>query len=89
MNPQDIRALRERLGWSQPVLAALVGANAVAVSRWELGHARPTHFQVQLLSAFGAGAERRAELGAEVLELFRERGPVAGLAAALHATMAT
>ncbi len=41
LTPEAIRALRVRLGLTQPQFAALISCDAITVSRWETGRRRP------------------------------------------------
>ncbi len=41
LTPEAIRALRARLGLTQPQFAARIGCDAITVSRWENGWRRP------------------------------------------------
>ncbi len=41
LTPEAIKALRARLGLTQPQFAALIGCDAITVSRWERGIRRP------------------------------------------------
>jgi transcriptional regulator with XRE-family HTH domain len=44
MAPDELHRLRVRMGWSQALLAQLVGVSPVTVRRWESGRVRiPTH----------------------------------------------
>jgi len=40
ISPDEIRALRRRLGWTQQRLAQAVGASVATVARWESGERR-------------------------------------------------
>ena len=42
MNNKEIKALREKLGLTQKDLAAIVGVDAITVSRWERAEQRPS-----------------------------------------------
>lgn len=37
MKPADLKAWRERMGWSQPRLAEALGVHPMTVSKWERG----------------------------------------------------
>ncbi|MBM3987213.1 MAG: helix-turn-helix domain-containing protein [Planctomycetes bacterium] len=54
----NVRKLRERLTLSQAGLAALVGAHAMTVSKWERGVAKPAEPQVRTLRALARAAEQ-------------------------------
>lgn len=41
VTPEEIRALRERLGLTQQQMADKIGTTNTTISRWELGTARP------------------------------------------------
>src|SRR5665213_3293820 len=47
--PADIKALRTKLGLSQPVFAQLIGASAILVQKWETGERRPDGMARRLL----------------------------------------
>ena len=44
MNAEEIKALREKRGWTQARLARHLGVSVTTVSRWETGHYRPLPF---------------------------------------------
>ena len=46
----DIRAMRLRLGWSQPEAAKRFGVNVRTLSRWENMRARPSNLALQKVS---------------------------------------
>ena len=54
----NVRKLRERLSLSQAGLAALVGAHAMTVSKWERGVAKPAEPQARTLRALARASER-------------------------------
>jgi transcriptional regulator with XRE-family HTH domain len=37
MEPEELRRLRERLGWTQGALADALGVHRVTVAKWEAG----------------------------------------------------
>lgn len=49
MTPGQIKAVRKRLGVSQPVLAAHLGTTASTVIQWESGMKRPSGMGLRLL----------------------------------------
>ena len=49
MTPQEIRALRDRLGWSRERMAHELGVSASTIVRWEAGTTRPSNLAVQAL----------------------------------------
>jgi putative transcriptional regulator len=49
MSPADIAALREKIGFSQAVMAAYLNVAAHTVSQWERGERRPTGAALKLL----------------------------------------
>lgn len=49
-NEQDIRTLRERLRFSQPVFAHYLNTTASTVRKWEQGEARPKGPALKLLN---------------------------------------
>lgn len=50
MSPDEVSALRERLGVTQEELARLVGVSSMTVSRWERGVAKPSRLADQQLA---------------------------------------
>jgi putative transcriptional regulator len=46
---KDIRALRGRLGLSQPVFASVLNASPSAVRQWEIGQKHPAGMAAKLL----------------------------------------
>jgi transcriptional regulator with XRE-family HTH domain len=53
----EIRAIRERLGLSQPQLAQLLGVHALTISKWERGVLTPSGHQETLLRSFRKAAK--------------------------------
>jgi len=54
MTGVEIRALREKLGWTQMVLAEAIGVTSNTVARWERGEiaiSEPTSRLVQKIAA--------------------------------------
>jgi putative transcriptional regulator len=49
VTPGDVRALRQRLGLSQPVFAQALNVSAATVQHWEQGHKRPSGAAKRLL----------------------------------------
>jgi transcriptional regulator with XRE-family HTH domain len=41
LNPEDIRQLRQRLGWSAAEMARRMGCSIELVAAWEAGHQSP------------------------------------------------
>jgi DNA-binding transcriptional regulator YiaG len=41
MTPEQIKALRNKLGWSQPRLAKYLSTSVHTISQWETGHHKP------------------------------------------------
>ena len=72
----NVRKLRERLSLSQAGLAALVGAHAMTVSKWERGVAKPAEPQARTLRALARAAER----GWKAEDLAAKRDPARALA---------
>lgn len=54
----EIRAIRDRLGLTQPQLAQLLGVHPLTVSKWERGLLNPTAHQQVMLQSFGKAAKR-------------------------------
>jgi HTH-type transcriptional regulator/antitoxin MqsA len=64
LRPEEIRAIRERLGLSQRAFERLLGVGAKTVVRWERGTVfqnRATDALLRLVGSFGAAAEFLAE----------------------------
>jgi molybdopterin-binding protein len=55
----ELKSLRARLGLAQRDLAALVGAHAMTVSRWERGVLEPSPHQRAILRALADAADGR------------------------------
>ena len=55
----DVRALRERLGWSREKLASELNVSLQSVYRWEAGRTKPLPTVVRQLEAL----EKRASRG--------------------------
>lgn len=56
MQPEDIRPLRERLGWSQQELAEYLGVDQSSISRMERGQP-PSGPVIRLLAALSNASE--------------------------------
>lgn len=56
--PVSVERVRSKLSLSQAEFAALVGAHAMTVSKWERGVARPSPHQRRLIEAFELAAKR-------------------------------
>ncbi|WP_040408893.1 helix-turn-helix domain-containing protein [Aureimonas ureilytica] len=54
--PSDIKALRERQGWSQAELAASLNVHRTNISRWESGATSPRGSAIRLLDQLAASA---------------------------------
>lgn len=57
MTAKEIRAIRDRLGLSQPQLAQLLGVHTITVSKWERAVLKPSAHQETLLRSFGKAAK--------------------------------
>lgn len=55
MTPDDIKALRAKLGLTQAKLAAKVGVTLGAVQHWEAGIRKPSGSAVKMLKRIGKG----------------------------------
>lgn len=49
MNPERIRDLRRKRGWTQARLARQLGVSVTTVSRWETGSTQPLPFLAERL----------------------------------------
>ena len=49
MNPEQMRAMRNRLGLTQPELASILGVNRMAVTQWETGVRNPSKMAVNFI----------------------------------------
>lgn len=56
MNGRQIRAARERMGWTQADLAAAVGVGMRTVGNWERGDTVPKNRMAKLQHLFGLPA---------------------------------
>lgn len=61
MTGAEIRALREKLGWTQKALAEAVGVTSNTVARWERGEMAISEPAARLLQKIAA--EQRSGLG--------------------------
>lgn len=61
MQPEDIRPLRERLGWSQQELARYLGVDQSSISRMERGQP-PSGPVIRLLAALANASEGSYEV---------------------------
>ena len=50
LTPEEIRAIREKVGVSQAVLAEHIGVTTGLVSKWECGDKRPSRMALKMLS---------------------------------------
>ncbi len=71
MKPEEIRAYRQKLGYTQGELATALGVAPNTVSRWELGTAKPESPEMLTL-ALEALEVRMALNDKELLKLERE-----------------
>lgn len=82
LNPDQLTAIRRRLGLTQEKMARFLGVSFVSVNRWEGGHSSPTGPTLDLYMAIDAAIRagnapetiRRAanrERGAFLYALFR------------------
>lgn len=79
MNASEIRRIRKGLGLTQTELAQLLGVHSITVSKWELGTATPTSYQIGLLSEFG-----KAVMKDEVSDWLKTTLVTAGVITALY-----
>jgi transcriptional regulator with XRE-family HTH domain len=61
MNGVKIRALREKLGWTQVALAEAIGVTSNTVARWERGEMAISEPTARLLQKIAA--EKRSRIG--------------------------
>ncbi|MEK6791808.1 MAG: helix-turn-helix domain-containing protein [Deltaproteobacteria bacterium] len=52
MGPEDIKRIRQCLGWSQEALAREVGVSFCTVNRWERGKSQPSPMAIRILEGF-------------------------------------
>lgn len=55
MNREQIAALRNQMGLSQPEFGQLYGVHPMTVSKWERGLLAPNEYQLALMQAFQKG----------------------------------
>lgn len=89
MRARDIRALRRSHGWTQADLAAMLGTDAVTVSRWERGASRPRPSAVARLRELAAPVPPSLSgltrvIGAENAERILRRAALLGRRARRH-----
>ena len=85
MKPEQIAALRARLGFSQVQLAQIMGVHPLTVSRWERGLLEPTPHQAALLDSFAKAQAAQKQIGDEVGSLLVTAGVAVALFALLSA----
>ncbi len=74
--PEEVRALRRRLGVSQQGLAGLLGVRQQTVSDWETGLHAPQGASRRLLEMLARGApEHEGAAGGELLRAAEARAP--------------
>jgi DNA-binding transcriptional regulator YiaG len=49
MTAEEVKALREQLGWTQERMARELGVSFATVNRWEKGHRSPSHLAEKTL----------------------------------------
>jgi transcriptional regulator with XRE-family HTH domain len=69
----EIRAIRDRLGFTQPQLAGVLGVTRITVSRWESGGQMPPPRLIELLRLFEQAADPLLA-GFEASRILRESG---------------
>ncbi len=57
----DVKALRERLGWSREKLASELSVSAQSIYRWEAGRTKPLPTVVRQLEALERRADREGK----------------------------
>lgn len=58
MTPADLKAWRERMGWSQERMAKALDVHPMTVSKWERGTQEPEH-PAMLVLALGRLEQKR------------------------------
>lgn len=61
MKADEIKSLRQKLGFTQIELAGTLGCQIATVSRWENGHARPMPGYIKLLEMLQYEAQHGLE----------------------------
>jgi DNA-binding transcriptional regulator YiaG len=56
---QEIRAFRDKKGWTQANLAREMGVDANTVARWERGEIKPSGSAVRLFLVLKGGKEEK------------------------------
>jgi DNA-binding transcriptional regulator YiaG len=64
-SPDEIRALRNRLGLTQTQFAHALGTSQVSVSQWELGKVKPIRMAVLAMQRLSEQSEQSGHRAAE------------------------
>jgi len=84
---QQIRTLRERLGFTQVQLAQLLGVHPLTVSRWERDELAPSPHQAALLASFQKARTNQSDVGETVTGLLLTAGVIMALYVLLQAAL--
>jgi transcriptional regulator with XRE-family HTH domain len=79
-NPNDIQALRDRLGMTVADFARLLGVDARTVRRWESGDARPTGSAEAVMSGIAESLDKDPDFAGELVKVLVAAAAVGGLA---------
>jgi DNA-binding transcriptional regulator YiaG len=60
MSKDEVKAIREKLGWTQAELAENLGVNQSAVAHWEAGNRNPAGPVVRLLKMLVAKIPKKS-----------------------------
>lgn len=81
LNPQDIRTLRQRLGWSVAEMARRMGCTTELITQWEAGAQKPESESMNQLQHLRDHADGNSERIREkpVVEVRMENGRLSQL----------
>lgn len=85
LSSRELRDSRAELGWSQPVLAEILGTTAMQISRMERGSGQLTHLQSTLVAACVAAVRLQPALRESIPRVVESSGMVGALARVLPA----
>ena len=69
-----VKDIRWKLCMTQAELAFLMGVHPITVSKWERFVAKPSHYQMAMLTAFYEGAKKDTFLGRKAKEMMALEG---------------
>lgn len=87
LSKDDIKQIRDRLGFTQVQFGSLLGVHPLTVSKWERGALQPTPHQQALITSFRTASTKQENVGKTVGELLITAGVIVALLALLNAAV--